>query len=107
GVEHILNYVRAAVFVGEPRGADAAGDVDAFLFGDDLGDCNRDCGIVAVDHHVHALRVEPPAYYLRTDIWLVLMIGVDNIHVPAEHLATEIRHGHARRLDRPHAADIR
>jgi hypothetical protein len=59
-----------------------------------------------VNDHVDPAGVDPPAHDIRPDVWLVLMIGADDLNLHALGGGAEILNCHARRDQRAPAAQV-
>ena len=81
-------------------------DIDLFPLGGDSLHRKRDRGQGEVGDHVDAFDVIPAARDGGGEIKLVLVVGVDQLDLLAEHAAAEILDRHFRGFDRPLAVKI-
>jgi hypothetical protein len=81
-------------------------DIDLLLLGGDLLHRKRYRRQREVGDHVDALGVVPAARDGGGEIWLVLVISVDQLDLFAKHAAAKILNRHFRGFDRPLAAKI-
>jgi hypothetical protein len=81
-------------------------DIDLFPLGGDCLHRKRNRGQGEVADHINAFDVIPAARDGRSEIHLVLMIGVDQLDLLAEHAAAEVLDRHLRGFDRPLAVKV-
>jgi hypothetical protein len=81
-------------------------DVDLFPLGGDSLHRKRNRGQGEVADHVDAFDVIPAARDGRSEIHLVLVVGVDPLDLPAEHAAAEVLDRYFRGFDRPLAVKV-
>jgi hypothetical protein len=106
GVEHIMNRIGAAGFVGEPDRAGAVEYHDLVARLCNLAGGERGGGRGDVEQHLDALIVQHVTGDVGGKVGLVLMIGRDDFDLAAQHFAAEILGRHFRGGLRARPGDI-
>ena len=107
GVVGVVQRIGRALLVGQRRRAGADHDNRFLLVGGHARHGQRGAGVGAADQHVQALLVEPLARLGRGDVGLVLVVGGDQLDLPAVDRAAHFLDGHADGLDAAWAVGAR
>ncbi len=94
GVEHVVDGVGTAGFIGQPDRARAVEHDDLAPRFRDLAGGERGGGGGDVENHLDALVVEHVARNVGGKVGLVEMVGDDDLDLATQHLAAEILHRH-------------